>query len=324
MLKQHCILDDPLIHSAFFSSSLLIPHGLDMAEIIDVSKWSHIIDGLAGKEPPEVFYKFFPIEPWLPDLLSGKSLLFSSRTSFNDPFDCRPVFSFRAGNEAVKFFQTALRRHGLSPAKSLIAAKQAIRKANANVDLMAEHTRQLLDNVGVLCLASTWDNALMWSHYAKFHKGISIGFHSDVDVFRIAQPVLYTDDLPTIFVPVNEDPNLFFDTFQKKASCWGYENEWRVVKPNLDERQQDEQFRSNVCFTSVAEARNLSDQRGPGIYSFAKSAIESITLGMRVSKEDERNVKQLVIEAGLKIPIYKIDPPSDTYLLKRTLAVGTR
>jgi hypothetical protein len=290
-----------------------------MAEHSELEEATPDLNLFSRKPTPNIFYKFFPIESWLPEFLKGNSLLFSSRTSFNDPFDCRPIFKVRSQREAIKFFQTKLREHGFSAADSLLKAKEAVRRVGADSTLIAKHTEKLLDDMGVLCLATRWDNALMWSHYAKFHKGISVGFHSNIDVFRIAHPVLYTDELPKVLVPVNEDPSLYFDTFQKKASCWSYEEEWRVVKPRLNRAQKDAQFREHVCYTTVEEAKSLANQEGPGIYTFPNKAIESITLGMRISPEDEKMITELVVDIDLNIPIYKISPPSDTYLLERKM-----
>lgn len=272
-----------------------------------------------NKARPPVFYKFFPVETWLPELLSGRSLLFSSRTTFNDPFDCRPNFRLRANKEAISFFQSKLRGLKLSPARRLIKAIEGVRTVNADPRAISDHLQNLLDNTGVLCLAEKWDEPLMWSHYAKSHQGITVGFHSDAEIFQLAQPVIYTDTLPQVLIPVDESPQLFFDVFQNKDSRWQYEEEWRIVKPYLDTLQRDEQYRDLVCHTTVAEAQSLADQRGPATYQFPKTAIASVTLGMKIAPEDEKAVIKMIHDADLRISIYKVAPPSDQYLLKREL-----
>jgi len=35
---------------------------------------------------------------------------------------------------------------------------------------------QSLEKYGVLCFSRSWNNVLMWSHYADRHKGICLGF----------------------------------------------------------------------------------------------------------------------------------------------------
>lgn len=270
-----------------------------------------------NKPRPPVFYKFFPVEPWLPELFAGRSLLFSSRTTFNDPFDCRPGFRLRGNKEAIAYFQSKLRVLKLSPAQRLLRAVEGVRTVNADPSVISDHLQNLLDNVGVLCLAENWDEPLMWSHYAKSHQGITVGFRSDVEIFQLAQPVIYSKVPPTVLIPVEETPQLFFDVFQNKDSRWQYENEWRIVKPPLNAEQRDQQYRELVCHTTVAEARILANQHGSAIYPFSKEAIASVTLGMKIRPEDQAAVVKMVRQANLDIPIYKVAPPFDEYLLKR-------
>lgn len=271
-----------------------------------------------NRERPEIFYKFFPVEEWLPKLLSGESLRFSSRATFNDPFDCHPSLRLREDKEAISYFQSKLRGLPISPSQRLLRAIEGVRTVKADPRVISDHLKELLDEIGVLCLAEGWDHPLMWAHYARSHQGIAVGFHSRVEVFQLAQPVIYSKVLPTVRIPVDIGLQLFFDVFQNKAECWHYEREWRIVKPPLSILQQEEQYRELVCHTTVAEARSLSNQRGAGIYPFPKAAIADITLGMQISQHDAQSVIKALRQADLDIPIYKI-AASDHYLLKRVL-----
>lgn len=268
---------------------------------------------------PPVFYKYLPVESWLPNLLNGTSLLFSSRLSFNDPFDCRPAIKMNTEKRGRDFFKDQLKKTKLPPSKRLTLINTIMRRSKIDDNLDIEQTQENLDNVGVLCLAESWDNALMWSHYAKIHKGIAVGFHSNKSLFWVARPIEYTDELPIIFVPTTASEELFNQTFLKKAKCWAYESEWRIVKPPFTEEMREKQFFEFIPHMSVADARRLADQRGAGIYDFCKTAVESVTLGMRISDDDAAAVVSAIASAGLNIPIYKVLPPSTTYSLSRTL-----
>gem|GEM_PF-2062571 len=291
------------------SESYRIPH-----RVMTNTKWNESF----GVQAPDIFYKFTPVGPWLLELFQGNSLLFSSRTSFNDPFDCRPAFRLRSEKEAIGFFQSKLQILNISPARRLLKAKEGVRLVSADANVIADHLRRLLDNIGVLCLTAKWNHPLMWSHYANSHKGIAVGFHNNIDVFRLAHPVTYTEKPPVVLIPVDETPQLYFDVFQNKAECWRYEDEWRVVKPTLNALQRDEQYRELLCHTTVTEAKSLADQRGPGTYPFPKTAIASVTLGMHLPSEDEIAVMKWIQKAELNIPVYKVAPPSSQYLLERT------
>jgi endoglucanase Acf2 len=249
-------------------------------------------------------------------MLSGQSLRFSSRLDFNDPFDCRPYFQVDSSKDAKRKLHETLRAHKVSPAKRLGIVNSLTNSGKDFIKFEATHTH--LDKTGVLCLTPYWDSALMWSHYADHHKGICVGFHSDTDVFISANKVVYADELPTVTTPVTLNRKFYDNVFLTKAKCWEYEQEWRVIKSNMKEVDRDDQFREFCCHTSVEQARSLSDQKGPGNYNFSKSSIESICLGMRISKHNEKLVLESIEKASLKIKVYKILNPSTTYELTRS------
>lgn len=75
---------------------------------------------------------------------------------------------------------------------------------------------------GVLCFCRSWQNPLLWSHYADKHRGIALGFEVRDDLLR---QVDYVHTRPR-FKEVNER------TMQKllftKFTDWRYEGEWRI------------------------------------------------------------------------------------------------
>lgn len=268
---------------------------------------------------PLVFYKYTSIGPWLESLIAGDSVRFSTRISFNDPFDCRPSFRVGDSREVRKYINQGLKSKRMSPANRLQAMSRASR---IDPDFFStQATDQHLDKIGVLCLAPTWDSALMWSHYSDHHRGICIGFHRNIDIFGTALKVIYQSDLPVVTTPTDRGRMLYDKVFLTKAKCWEYEQEWRIIKSVMTDEQRDAHYRSLCCDISPALARSLSDQRGAGIYKFHKSAIESITLGMRSSKNDEDRIRRAIQTENLDIPIYRVSPPVKNYTLSRTRSV---
>ena len=264
---------------------------------------------------PSVLYKYMPVQDWLLAMLKGQSLRFSTRTSFNDPFDCRPSFRIGTSKKARDALHRGLKSRGLSPAKRIKAVSQATRMGDNFPTRQA--TENYLDRIGVLCLTSKWDNALMWSHYGNHHSGICIGMRTNIGIFKTSMKVVYADELPIIEAPAVIEKELYDKVFLTKARCWAYEEEWRIIKAEISEHERDKQFREFCCFTTVEEARSLADHRGAGIYHFPNAAIESIILGMRISKDDEYFVRCAAKDAQLNIPIFKISPPEKTYNLSR-------
>lgn len=270
------------------------------------------------RRPPPVFYKFYPIEAWLPSLFTGASISFSSRVKFNDPFDCRPGFRLGSGPSARKYLHDKFKATTLSPSRRIKAVNAIMNRNAGKASMVVEETQKMLDGVGILCLTTRWDNALMWSHYAADHTGICIGFRSNVGIFQAANPVAYSQTFPVIDRPGDDETEMFRKTFLTKAKCWEYEDEWRITKNKRMLEDRDQLFRDFCTRTSVTNARALADLRGSSLYSFDNSAIESATLGMR-SAEKERLVIDALSAAGLTIPLYRVNSPSTTYLLSRHL-----
>ena len=90
-------------------------------------------------------------------------------------------------------------------------------------------------NVGIACLSETYDNVLMWSHYAGNHSGICVGYSgtelkgglSDhVSLVRLA----YLDEPPLIFPShARNADNAAVRILSQKKYDWAYEREWRIL-----------------------------------------------------------------------------------------------
>lgn len=90
--------------------------------------------------------------------------------------------------------------------------------------------KQISDLYGLLCFSKTWEEPLLWSHYADKHKGIAIGFEinsSDIfDVVYDPNPIRKQFDLTSDLI-INK--NLFLELAQIKYINWQYEQESRIL-----------------------------------------------------------------------------------------------
>jgi hypothetical protein len=77
---------------------------------------------------------------------------------------------------------------------------------------------------GILCFSRSWENPVLWSHYANKHTGIALGFDIPIE---LACPVLYSPSRLAInHKELNErSMNLMLHT---KFSHWAYEDEMRM------------------------------------------------------------------------------------------------
>ena len=89
--------------------------------------------------------------------------------------------------------------------------------------------KQVAGMFGMLCFSLTWQNPLLWSHYADKHRGLALGF--DIDSSHM-KSVNYVEDRPAIGTDV--DITTVHDLLYTKYIDWKYEQEVRVFT-SLDE-----------------------------------------------------------------------------------------
>jgi hypothetical protein len=83
--------------------------------------------------------------------------------------------------------------------------------------------QEMSKQYGLLCFCATWQNPLLWSHYAERHEGICLGFDVRDDS---AARVDYVNERTPLQLPLTEGSmqRILFTKF----SGWSYEEEWRA------------------------------------------------------------------------------------------------
>lgn len=255
--------------------------------------------------PPPVLYSYSGVETWLLDCLAGRSLNFSSRKNFNDPFDSQPIYQVDPGIQGRAFVAEKIKRYSKSSPASRVREINRFHRVLSKPRSVAEEdeNRKLLDNVGILCLTEEWDEPLFWGHYGKKHQGLCIGYRTDRDVFQSARKIIYETVRPVIRRPQDSNEDMLRKTFLTKSAAWKNEREWRIFKLNISKSEREENL-AKYGYMDRNSAIVLADQRGPGIYSFDSGAIESITMGMMMQQKDMEFVRSCVRAAGIEIALF--------------------
>ncbi|HAS6248797.1 TPA: DUF2971 domain-containing protein [Vibrio vulnificus] len=216
------------------------------------------------QEKPTYLYKYVDIDS-LPIILDGGSIKITNPLEFNDPFDCN-IPQFDLGKADV-----------FKIIKEEFSKKLDIKINNPHLELflkqskdefeilrkeIIEQTEEMfnqwddfISQFRVLSLTTKPDNILMWSHYAKDHKGVVLKFKCD-STFELAKKVKYGEgeNLLSIFLNnavrtlvravVSENEQvidkitditsdrmlaLFTNYFYLKMDEWKYEDEYRLV-----------------------------------------------------------------------------------------------
>ncbi|QQO66694.1 DUF2971 domain-containing protein [Klebsiella michiganensis] len=135
----------------------------------------------------------------------------------------------------------------------------------------------------------------MWSHYADNHQGICLGYSIPEERKHLVNKVNYEGKTRTIFTSqvkrmLDNDATAKKEIddaiFLRKASQWGYENEWRVI--------------SNV---------GLQDSR---------FVLTDITFGMRCKETTCFTLMKALEQREYPVKFYRMEEIANKFELKRT------
>jgi hypothetical protein len=217
---------------------------------------------------PNVIYKFAKINEFLFQLLTNNELWFSNPQDFNDPYDCNLGFTTRTYTEEEirKFWNE------VDGDVSKETREQRIRQWLSDQSLIEKFffkpTRDLIQKKALTCFTTRNDSILMWSHYADSHRGICIGYSSElmVKTFYQHEWVTYAKEIPPVNIMI---PSEFASTIMCiKSDCWEYEDEIRFF------------------------------QKGKGFYIFPKAAIKKVIFGLNASVKQIQSVMNLIHKLG--------------------------
>jgi hypothetical protein len=223
----------------------------------------------------DVLYKYGRIGAHSESLFSTGSIYLPSPSALNDPFECRPRFTFHGTREQVIETFTKLfgKLEGLPPqeaAKRAMAAYAEGHHANpaAWTAFRTDLINILAGQIGMCCLSRVPDSILMWSHYASEHTGYCIEFEATdhTPLFGASQPVSYSDSHPVVdFYNTPNDKQVQL-SFLTKYLGWAYEQEWRVI----------------------------DHDQGPGLREYPPDLMRSVTFGLRMPAQQRAKIREWI------------------------------
>jgi hypothetical protein len=187
-------------------------------------------------------YKYVPINEFSLRILSDNAVWCSKPSGFNDPFDSQyNVATIEKGLTQDHFLRLFQEVYGLSKAKQRAALTHlflpdgTIRKTIKKRILQRVAKLEQCADMGVFCLTEVSSSILMWSHYAKEHTGMCVGFERDKDNALgndgICLPVTYSRNyltVDTMRIFLKKDFSPVEDMMRTKFCHWEYEKEWRL------------------------------------------------------------------------------------------------
>lgn len=198
-------------------------------------------------------FKFRKINQRLIDSLVHNRIFFSCPEFLNDPFDCQV--------DVKKSLLNAVQQSsGIS--------KTSLENLLYNEEfqnILHENLNDLKD-YGIFSASRkpSLECSLVWSHYGDEHKGICLVYsiphkfclNGNIEIIGIAKVQYCTDLLTEWFkkLPNTTDiHNIAFTEMMKKiltikSSCWGYENETRIIRKKSGYLSIDKSFLQHICF----------------------------------------------------------------------------
>jgi hypothetical protein len=202
---------------------------------------------------PRKLYKYRPFDVFCLRILTDAEASYSDPRCFNDPLDCDPTIEIDIGREAIERLCYPFLRKRMSKGDAereiinyrYLASEDGDYRTNHDAEnylkrMLGHRIKRELDQElgtkGVFSLSEHWDSALMWSHYANYHRGICIEFDTAELLHPNLKPVNYraprsiraSDLLAWKQQNSAEAAQRILDTyFYAKAAPWRYEREWR-------------------------------------------------------------------------------------------------
>ncbi|MFC1498220.1 DUF2971 domain-containing protein [Verrucomicrobiota bacterium] len=243
-------------------------------------------------------------------LILHNKIYAASSLSFNDPFDCSPVLSFKNAkkDDLLTFLCGRLSRNyqkegkHISHANIMNEAEYLLKNdwhpgspkwSEYNKELEKGFYEDIEPVIGIVSLSKTPNDILMWSHYSDGHRGLCLQFdRKTLDYPDKFLEVDYrkNDDRPTV-KEHNEEADQLKNKFflRPKASHWYYEKECRL------------------CL-------NTTDGR---MYQLPENALTGVILGIKMPDRYKFRIKEWAKKRKKKgspfIHIFEAQPSEDKY-----------
>lgn len=253
-------------------------------------------------DEPLKFYKYRWVSgesaKWVEKIVLHHEAFFAPASSFNDPFDLRPVFSLQASPTRQREDYLRLSRKfepHLTEAqrqseveKVMATAMSANNLADTTIAIQAIHNHYITASVGVFCVSTRRDDILMWAHYAESHKGICLEFDGRHPFMAHAQKVLYSEDRAPINLYDDAQDLAMTKALLTKSAHWSYEQEWRLIRY----------------------------QGGPGTVRFHPSNLTGIIIGALATPATVEMVESWAKQRTLPLNIYRASVSSTKFELQ--------
>ncbi len=236
------------------------------------------------------------------ELLTKRRIYFSSPKDFNDPFDCKILFSYDISNKTLvkeKIIKTLSDlNQELSNDELNNLAQKRIEEIYTDESKFKREVKQkqidrINNTIGIYSLSAIKNNILMWSHYSLSHKGFCVGlsvdklqenrnnFSRQKGLFYGIKKINYSKKYPILHaLDFHKDDVL--QNLTSKYSDWIYEKEHRLMVLNI---------------------HKLSNGQRRGV--LPKNTFKEVIFGSEMCTKHKEEIKKVLRKEKFEVDLYQ-------------------
>jgi hypothetical protein len=256
-------------------------------------------------------YRYYSNLDYILDVLRHRRLYNNLPSEFNDPFDCRPLFSLAYNNcndrEVWRRFLFCLAKIALPNASKGEFDRHAQEGLDAglpqNKKWLRERDEELREPGGLIrvcCFAKNIRNMMLWAHYANNHQGLAFMFRSDFLVDKMTKEFRGQDVHYRSGAYKFTD---FVDALFQGVSCGRLLPSARIIYSSKTQHWSGEQ---EVRFFSTRDH----------LYSsFQEQGLYGIVFGAKCGQHLIDHVESALVDWETKPQLFKASIPKSTHRL---------
>lgn len=254
------------------------------------------------------------------DIITNQELYFSLPQNLNDPLDVS--IDIQSEYERAKLHVYKTDTHPEGRRSFLVTMLDSIRKGvdENGKDIYLNRALYLfMQTIGVLSLSKTAHDALLWSHYADGHRGVCLGFNSEILQIDGVTGMGDVKYLPN--PPYMEKFLELTDEFGEFCRPWDGLHFTEEQGKNFYNKQVEAMLEIGL-YTKSEDWRYEKEFRltsAPGNRSFPNTALVEVIIGAKTSQADEGKVREL-----LSCPDYAHVRLKKAFNIPGTFSFGSR
>ncbi len=131
-----------------------------------------------------------------------------------------------------------------------------------------------------------------------------------------AQSVRYAGNVRPEYDHVSGTTDQFYDVFFRKANCWAYEEEQRLVSMDIGPSATRKFAADKVRNVNEPLARFMEREPGPGTFELGPDAVGEVVMGYGISEANRNSVLELVRNSGKNIGIFECRLHDNEYVME--------